>query len=205
MKAIRKAGGFITAILAAFLVAPPASAGSGLADKFVAATDSLHNPAIVYDASYRRIAYPNGDVPAGTGVCTDVVIRAYRAIGIDLQKLVHQDMAAHFRLYPHPARWRLPHPDSNIDHRRVPNLAVFFARHGKTLKITRDAKDYAPGDIVTWNLVPGGSVTHIGIVTDKRSMDGKRPVMMHNIGRGQVFEDVLFAYQITGHFRYGLD
>jgi hypothetical protein len=99
----------------------------------------------------------------------------------------------------------MTHPDANIDHRHVANLTVFFRRNGKTLAITQNARDYRPGDIVTWNLRPGGSLPHIGIVTDQRSADGRRPLVMHNIGAGQVLEDVLFAFQITGHYRYGLD
>jgi uncharacterized protein len=163
---------------------------------------ALRNPAVVYDSGYRRILYPLGDVPAGVGVCADVIVRAYRGIGVDLQKLVHEDMKRHFGAYPRT--WRMTHADANIDHRRVPNLATFFRRHGKVLKITNKAADYAPGDIVTWNLKPGGALPHIGIVTD-RSAPGGVPLMMHNIGGGQVLEDVLFAYQITGHFRFALD
>lgn len=190
------------AVLALALLATPTFAGP-IADRFVAAAIALQNPAVVYDASYRRIPYPNGDVPAGVGVCSDVVVRAYRAIGIDLQKRVHEDMAKHFALYP--TRWHRTRPDSNIDHRRVPNLAVFLARNGKALKVTANPADYAPGDLVTWNLNPKGALPHIGIVTDHRSADGRRPLLMHNIGGGQVLEDVLFAYKITGHYRYGLD
>lgn len=189
--------------LALLVVAAPAVATPGTTAKFVAAAEGLQNPSVVYDASYRRIPYPGGDVPSGVGVCADVVVRAYRAIGIDLQKLVHEDMASHFAAYP--KTWHRSAPDSNIDHRRVPNLATFFRRHGKALTITHDAKDYAPGDIVTWNLKPKGALPHIGIVTDRRSADGARPLMMHNIGGGQVIEDALFGYQITGHFRYGLN
>lgn len=186
----------------AVLGTSPLSA-SPVADRFVAAAVGLENARVVYDPAYRRIPYPNGDVPASTGVCADVVVRAYRAIGIDLQKLVHEDMAQHFSLYPRT--WRRTAPDSNIDHRRVPNLATFFRRHGQTLKITPNARDYAPGDIVTWNLMLKGSLPHIGIVTNRRSADGSRFLMMHNIGGGQVLEDVLFAYPITGHFRYAVD
>lgn len=190
------------AALAIYAVVAPSSA-SPVAEKFVAAAVALQNPGVVYDSSYRRIAYPNGDVPSATGVCADVVVRAYRGIGIDLQKRVHEDMAQHFALYP--TIWHRTKPDSNIDHRRVPNLATFFGRNGKRLKISSDPKDYAPGDIVVWNLKPHGALPHIGIVTDHRSADGARPLMMHNVGGGQVLEDVLFGYQITGHFRYGLD
>ncbi|GAA0570411.1 DUF1287 domain-containing protein [Rhizomicrobium electricum] len=191
----------VTGIAVCGMVAP--SCASPVAEKFVAAAVALQNPGVIYDPSYRRIAYPNGDVPSSTGVCADVVVRAYRGIGIDLQKRVHEDMAKHFALYP--KTWHRTKPDSNIDHRRVLNLATFFGRNGKTLKITPNPKDYAPGDIVTWNLNPRGALPHIGIVTDRRSADGTRPLMMHNVGGGQVLEDVLFGYQITGHFRYGLD
>lgn len=156
-----------------------------------------------YDGSYRKISYPGGDVPAKTGVCTDVLVRAYRALGSDLQKLVHDDMAHNFQLYPR--QWGLKGPDTNIDHRRVPNLQVFFDRHGKALPVSSNGMDYAPGDIVTWNLRSGGSpLPHIGIVSDKKSADGKRPLIIHNIGSGAQEEDMLFDYKITGRYRYGL-
>ncbi len=132
-----------------------------------------------------------GDVSANVGVCADVVIRAYRGIGIDLQKQVHEDMARHFGAYPQI--WRMTHANASIDHRRVPNLAAFFRCHGKVLKITSDPTDYAAGDIVTWNLRQGGSLPHIGIVTDGRAQGGTRPLVMHNIGGGQVLEDMSFA------------
>jgi len=149
-----------------------------------------------YDASYRRIAFPGGDVPLDRGVCSDVVVRAYRGIGIDLQRLVNKDMHRNFAAYPH--LWGLAHPDPNIDHRRVPNLATFFARHGETLALSAQARDYRPGDIVTWRL-PGG-LAHIGIVADRRVED--RLLVVHNIGAGARLEDVLFAFPITGHYRY---
>jgi len=154
---------------------------------------------VQYDPSYFSISYPNGDVPADKGVCTDVVIRAYRKMGIDLQKQVHEDMKAHFTAYP--KIWGLTRPDTNIDHRRVPNLMVFFSRFGETLPITAAAKDYVPGDIVCWNL--GGAITHIGIVSSKTSLFGKRPLIVHNIGAGQVLQDCLFDHKIIGHYRYG--
>lgn len=153
---------------------------------------------VTYDPTYRVIAYPNGDVPSNRGVCTDVVIRAYRKLGIDLQKEVHEDMKSNFNHYP--KNWGLSRPDKNIDHRRVPNLMTFFSRHGTVKKITDNPVDYQPGDIVCWNL--GGAVTHIGIVSRKRSTDGKRHLMVHNIGGGQVLEDCLFSYKIIGHYRY---
>ena len=157
---------------------------------------TTHN--VWYNGSYRRISYPGGDVPDSIGVCTDLVIRSYRAIDIDLQKELHEDMSQHFALYPN--NWGLRRPDPNIDHRRVPNLQTFFRRHGDTLPVTRDPADYKTGDMVTWIL--RGNQPHIGIVTDGRSRDGKRPLVVHNIGDGPRCEDVLFAYELDGHFRY---
>ena len=134
---------------------------------------------VLYDSAYVRLAYPGGDVPLERGVCADVIVRAYRRLGVDLQVLVHEDMLAAWTEYP--KRWGLSHPDANIDHRRVPNLATFFFRHGKVLKASRKPADYAPGDIVTWTL-PGG-LPHIGIVTDQRSESGV-PLVIHNVGEG---------------------
>jgi hypothetical protein len=160
---------------------------------------TLTEQKVSYDPSYFTIPYPNGDVPSDKGVCTDVVIRAYRKLGIDLQQKVHEDMKANFSLYP--KKWGLTRPDPNIDHRRVPNLMVFFERFGTTLPITNNPSDYQPGDIVCWNL--GGAITHIGIVVDSKSRDGKRHLIVHNIGGGQVLEDCLFNFKIIGHYRYG--
>lgn len=151
-----------------------------------------------YDGAYRVLAYPNGDVPADRGVCTDVIVRAYRALGLDLQVLVHEDMRAHFRAYPQS--WGLRGPDRNIDHRRVPNLQAFFERRSAALAVSRDAADYAAGDLVTWMLP--GNLPHIGIVSDRRTADGARPLILHNIGRGSSEDDTLFAYPITGHYRW---
>ena len=153
---------------------------------------------VVYDPTYFTIPYPNGDVPAGKGVCTDVVIRSYRKLGIDLQKEVHVDMQGNFNKYP--KIWGLKQTDKNIDHRRVPNLMVFFTRHGKVKPLTLKAEDYSPGDIVCWNL--GGSITHVGLVVNKRSTDDKRYLVVHNIGGGQVLADCLFEYKIIGHYQY---
>ncbi|HBV15493.1 DUF1287 domain-containing protein [Chryseobacterium carnipullorum] len=153
---------------------------------------------IRYDPTYFILKYPDGDVPADKGVCTDVVIRAYRKLGIDLQKEVHEDMAKNFSKYP--KIWGLKKPDTNIDHRRVPNLAVFFSTFGKTKSTEANPSLYIPGDIVAW-LLPG-NLTHIGIVVNKKSTDGKRFLIVHNIGGGQVMEDVLFKYTITGHYQY---
>jgi uncharacterized protein YijF (DUF1287 family) len=149
-----------------------------------------------YDPAYHKLNYPGGDVPKATGVCSDVVVRALRDQGIDLQKEVHEDMTCEFAAYPQ--KWGLSKPDSNIDHRRVPNLMTYFRRRGYGLAITRKAEDYAPGDIVAWDL--GGGVTHIGIVSSQRSPKGV-PMAIHNIGRGTQEEDVLFAFQIIGHYR----
>jgi uncharacterized protein YijF (DUF1287 family) len=168
--------------------------------KFVAAATERTTHAVRYDPAYVRIPYPGGDVPNGTGVCTDEVIRAYRALSIDLQKEVHEDMAANFSAYPSQRRWGRQSPDSNIDHRRVPNLMVFFTRKGESLPITNRADDYSPGELVTWDL--GGGVTHIGIVVDRKGFFTRRYMIEHNIGAGPKIEDVLFDWKITGHYRY---
>lgn len=153
---------------------------------------------VTYDPSYFSIAYPNGDVPSTKGVCTDVVIRAYRKMGIDLQKEIHEDMKAHFNLYP--KIWGLKSTDKNIDHRRVPNLMTYFKRQGAEKEMTQNPNDYKPGDVVCWNL--GGAITHIGIVVNKKSDDRKRYLIVHNIGSGQVLEDCLFDFKIIGHYRF---
>lgn len=166
----------------------------------VAAAVARTHVSVRYDPAYVRIPYPNGDVPANTGVCTDEVIRVYRAVGVDLQKEVHEDMTQNLSAYPKKWRWLLNHPDSNIDHRRVPNLMVFFARKGESLPITQRSEDYSPGDLVTWDL--GGNVPHVGIVVDVRSQQSGRYEIVHNIGQGPQMEDVLFNWRITGHYRY---
>ena len=163
-----------------------------------AAVERTHHQ-VRYVSQYVRIPYPGGDVPADTGVCTDEIIRSYRAVGVDLQKEVHEDMVQNFAAYPNKRRWLLAHPDSNIDHRRVPNLMVFFQRKGELLPITNRAGDFAPGDLVTWDL--GGNVPHIGIVVDQKAQTG-RYMVVHNIGEGPKMEDVLFNWKITGHYRY---
>ncbi len=155
---------------------------------------------VTYDPAYIKITYPNGDVPKNKGVCTDVVIRAYRKLGIDLQKEVHEDMKANFSKYPNLKKWGLKKPDPNIDHRRVPNLEVFFSRKGTELAISENAKDYKTGELVTWMI--NDKLPHIGIVTNKKSPDGRRPMIVHNVGAGQVLEDCLFSYEIVGHYKY---
>lgn len=153
---------------------------------------------IVYDPRYFEIDYPMGDVPSDRGVCTDVVIRAYRTLGIDLQELIHEDMKENFNLYP--KIWRSFDPDPNIDHRRVPNLMTFFKRHGTVLAITYKSEDYKPGDIVCWDL--GRSKTHIGLVSATKSEYNDNYLVVHNIGRGPKLEDCLFDWEIIGRFRY---
>jgi uncharacterized protein YijF (DUF1287 family) len=169
-------------------------------NKLAAAAIERTHRSVRYVSSYVRIPYPGGDVPADTGVCTDEIVRSYRALGIDLQKEVHEDMVRNFSAYPNKHRWMLAHPDSNIDHRRVPNLMMFFSRKGEILPISNRTEDYAPGDIVTWDL--GGGVPHIGIVVDGRSAQTGRYMVVHNIGQGPKMEDVLFNWRITGHYRY---
>ena len=154
-----------------------------------------------YDGKYLKIAYPMGDVPPEIGVCTDVVIRAYRELGIDLQKEVHEDIKHHFRKYPSRKRWGLRKPDTNIDHRRVYNLQAFFNRKGQSMRITYNPLNYKPGDLVTWQVGP--KLPHIGIVLEEVSdEDPQRHLIAHNIGRGPEIEDMLFNFEITGHYRY---
>lgn len=169
-------------------------------DQLSEAAVDLTRSKVTYDPSYFSIPYPNGDVPANKGVCTDVVIRAYRKMNIDLQKEVHEDMKANFSKYPSLKKWGLKKTDTNIDHRRVYNLETFFARNGTTKPITTNPDDYKPGDIVSWTLDNG--LAHIGIVVNRKSKDGKRPLIVHNIGGGQVIEDQLFAWKIVGHYIY---
>ncbi|HTG64831.1 MAG TPA: DUF1287 domain-containing protein [Flavobacterium sp.] len=161
---------------------------------------SIIDPHIEYDPSYFAIPYPNGDVPATKGVCTDVIIRAYRNLGIDLQKEVHEDMKTNFSKYPNLKKWGMTKTDTNIDHRRVPNLEVFFMRKGEKLAVTQNPSDYKTGEIISWKI--NGKLPHIGIITHKLSADAKRHLIVHNVGYGQVLEDCLFNYEITGHFKY---
>jgi uncharacterized protein len=168
--------------------------------KLVAAAIERTHHAGRYDPSYVRIPYPGGDVPENTGVCTDEIIRAYRTLGVDLQKQVHEDMVENFTAYPHNWKWLSARPDSNIDHRRVPNLMVFFRRKGQSLPVSQRIDDYSPGDLVTWDL--GGNVPHIGIVVDRKNSQTGRYMIVHNIGGGPQMEDVLFNWKITGHYRY---
>jgi uncharacterized protein len=174
-------------------------AASPKAARLIAAARSQIGVTLAYDPAYSALTFPGGDVPRGRGVCTDVVIRAYRdALGLDLQALVNADMKARFAAYPR--RWGLSRPDRNIDHRRVPNLQAFLAHQRAALPLSSRAGDWQPGDIVT-SLV-GGTLPHIGIVSDRTS--GNRPLLIHNIGNGTREEDALFAHQLTGHYRWQL-
>jgi uncharacterized protein len=185
-------------VLAVVLVLTAVSAAFADSPELVSKARLQTQSAVTYDGSYERIGYPMGDVAANRGVCTDVVIRAYRGIGVDLQALVHEDMRAHFDLYPR--LWGLRAPDTNIDHRRVPNLQRFLERAGAKVNTGAGAAGYLPGDLVTWMLP--GNLPHIGIVSDRRAPGSARPLIIHNIGAGAVEDDILFAYPITGHYRY---
>lgn len=190
-------------LIAIFLsLFPPSTAAQSHREQFlprlISAARERTTHTVRYEPAYVHIAYPNGDVPADTGVCTDEIIRIYRALGIDLQKLVHEDMQQNRAAYPRFGNFG--GTDTNIDHRRVPNLMVFFARKGKSLPITNRIEDYAPGDLVTWDL--GGNVPHIGILVDTKSPQSGRYMIVHNIGRGPKMEDVLFDWKITGHYEY---
>lgn len=172
------------------------SATPAAASELVEAARTQVGVTVTYDPAYVRLDYPMGDVASDRGVCTDVVIRAYRAVGLDLQQAVHEDMRAHFDAYP--ALWGLRRPDRNIDHRRVPNLETWLRRQNAELNASTDPEAYQPGDLVTWRLP--GNLPHIGIVSDRRSTDG-RPLVIHNIGAGTQEEDVLFAWTVTARFR----
>ena len=185
----------LTLVLLVVLITPSAAE---FVDDLVLAAKERTRHKVVYDGRYVRLDYPNGDVDKNKGVCTDVIIRAYRTVGIDLQVEVHQDMKANFDLYP--KIWGLTQPDPNIDHRRVPNLQVFFRRKGRQLPVSDRAEDYRPGDLVTWMLP--GNLPHIGIVVDRKSWNRKRYLIVHNIGRGPKMEDALFEFPLTGHYRY---
>jgi len=195
MKKIIQAFGFTLCLITLHLVA---QTHTNYFERLADSAFTLTSQKVIYDPSYFSIKCPNGDVPAGKGVCTDVVIRTYRKMGVDLQKEVHEDMRKNFSLYP--KKWGLKKTDTNIDHRRVPNLMTFFSRFGTSKSITLSSSNYLPGDIVCWNL--GGNVPHIGIVSNKKSADGQRYQMIHNIGAGQTLEDCLFKYEITGHYSY---
>ena len=171
----------------------------GIGHALSAAAIARTSGKVVYDPSYRVISYPGGDVPANRGVCSDLVVRSVRRLGVDLQRAVHEDMTAAFHAYPQI--WGAVGPDANIDHRRVPNLATFFRRLGSALPASNAPRDYQAGDIVAWDLRAGAGVApHIGIVTDRIGPSGW-PLVVHNIGRGPELEDVLFLWDVTGRYR----
>ena len=180
-------------ILASLFLALPASAGHG--PSLARAAKAQVGVTRHYDPAYVRLRYPGGDVPIETGVCADVIVRAFRTIGTDLQVAVHEDMKANFAKYP--SHWGLRAPDRNIDHRRVPNLMKFFERRGKKLGIR---EPYEPGDVVAWRLPSG--LYHIGVVGDVRSPTRSEYLVVHNIGSGAQLEDVLRAFEIIGHYRW---
>jgi uncharacterized protein YijF (DUF1287 family) len=208
VKKSRSTRGWLALLCACFAAAlgaretrPPAgNPRQEFLEKLVAAAIERTNHSVKYVSAYIHLDYPGGDVPADTGVCSDEIIRAYRAVGVDLQKEVHEDMAKNWADYPPKAKWRQAHPDPSIDHRRVPNLMVFFSRKGESLPISLRAEDYSPGDIVTWDL--GGDVPHIGMVVNVKSRETGRFLIVHNIGQGPKSEDVLFRWRVTGHYRY---
>lgn len=176
----------------------PAVAWASPAAEIADAAQARTQANVRYDPAYVRLTYPGGDVPVETGVCTDVVIRTYReALGFDFQKAVHEDMSANFSAYP--KIWGLTRADKNIDHRRVPNLEAYLERQGASLGASDNKDNFKPGDIVSWRL--GGSLPHIGIVTDRTAEDGT-PLIVHNIGAGPKEENILFKYPMTGHFRF---
>jgi hypothetical protein len=186
------------ALFALLLTALTLPAVASNADIAIAAQAQI-GVTLRYDPAYRSLRYPGGDVPPDRGVCTDVIVRALRvARAIDLQKQVHEDIKAHWDAYPHQKRWRLDHPDRNIDHRRVPNLMTYFRRAGYGRTPTRVAAEYLPGDIVAWDL--GRGILHIGIISDLKTAQGT-PLVIHNIGAGTREEDILFRYGIIGHYR----
>lgn len=172
--------------------------GTSFGERLSDAALDRTNYTVRYDGRYLSIPYPGGDVPGNIGVCTDVVIRSYRALGIDLQKNVHEDMKAYFGQYPKD--WGLSRTDTNIDHRRVPNLETFFERHGQSFGPSTNPADFEPGDLVTWRL-NGSNLPHIGVVTYKKSSRGV-PLIVHNIGAGPRLEDILFDHKMIGHYRY---
>ena len=183
-------------VVAAIHDPAPKTAPTLPAPPWVAAARAQVGVTVRYDPTYTALPYPNGDVPADRGVCTDVVIRALRGSGLDLQQQVHEDMRAHFDAYPR--HWALRGPDRSIDHRRVPNLQRWFERQHWQQPVGLDARGYRSGDLVTWTVQ--GRLPHIGIVSDRLGVDGT-PLVLHNIGAGTREENVLFAYPITGHYR----
>ncbi len=188
-------------LIAIFLVGSagvlPAEADNDSGMRIASAARVQIGVTVRYDPEYQSIEYPNGDIPLDRGVCTDVIVRSFRTgLGVDLQKLVHEDMKRNFGEYPH--HWGLASPDKNIDHRRVPNLQTYFKRRGWSLAASKIPADYKPGDLVTCIVPP--NLPHIMIVSDRKNMEG-RPLVIHNIGAGTNEEDRLFEFELTGHYR----
>lgn len=187
----------LLSLVTGILLSALPAAGESPAAIVSAARDQV-GKTLVYDPAYVSLKYPGGDVPIDRGVCSDVIIRALRtALSLDLQKTVHEDMTANFSSYP--KKWGLKKTDKNIDHRRVLNLQTWFTRKGMSVPVTKDAKDYKPGDLVTCTVPP--NLPHIMIVSDKKNSEGV-PLIIHNIGRGAQEEDSLFTYPLTGHYRW---
>lgn len=197
---LRIAEGCVSLVLA-FLFSLPLQAQTqqpAFSDRLAQAAESQVGKTTIYDPAYAQLAYPGGDIPLERGVCADVVVRAFRAEGLDLQKLVHEDMSRAFKSYPQA--WGLKGPDKNIDHRRVLNLQCYFERRGWKLTVSQNGADYRPGDVVAWRL-PGSNLPHIGVVSTRKDPTGARPLVVHNVGAGAQCEDVLFAYNLKGHYR----
>lgn len=189
---------FLDAWSASYRPAPNAARTTAFGQRLSAAALARTDARVRYVPAYVKMDYPGGDAPADTGVCSDEVIRVYRALGVDLQRLVHEDMQAARGAYPN--LWGAQGTDTNIDHRRVPNLMVFFARHGLSLPVTQNADDYQPGDVVVWVLSNG--LLHTGMLVAPQSPDRKRHLVVHNIGEGPKLEDALWVGKVVAHFRY---
>jgi uncharacterized protein YijF (DUF1287 family) len=193
-----KNGSVAFSLVALVLASPDAGAPLGSARARALAVAALEQvgKTTLYDPAYVKLAYPGGDVPIDRGVCTDVVVRAFRTLGLDLQRELHQDMTQHFSSYPH--LWGLTRPDRNIDHRRVQNLRTWLSRRGHAVPVSARAEDYWPGDVVT---VDVSGLAHIVVVAISWNAEGTRPLIVHNIGAGAQLEDRLFEFPITGHYR----
>ena len=170
---------------------------AGFFSRLADSAASLMNNNVAYDPGYYQLSYPNGDVPSNKGACCDVIVRAYRKMGIDLQKEVHEDMSKNFKQYPQ--KWGELTTNKSIDNRRVPNLMRFFERQNAMLPITQNGTDYKPGDVIFWEL---SNQPHVGMVVKQKSMDGSHNLIIHLIGSGQAIADRLFVYKIIGHARY---
>ncbi len=176
---------------------PVLPAASPLGNQLAKAAMAQVGVTTSYESAYMHLDYPGGDVAADTGMCADVVVRAFRAIRLDLQRAIQEDMSAHLEEYPQP--FGLARPDANIDHRRVNNLQTYFARRGMRLPVSMDGSEYLPGDVVTWTVA---GYPHVGIVSTEPALCRTRYQIAHNIGGGVRVEDVLFRFEITGHYRW---